>query len=115
MMKTIPVLLALVCIFSLCSCSTTTEISSIPTGATVTLDDSYAGITPFKINVTTKFGIYNKYIFKAQKDGFQPKMLILQEKTFGGAASAVPPEIKFELEPAPAAVPATGADKASKP
>ena len=98
-MKTISGLFAIIGIFSLSSCSTTTEVSSVPPGATVTLDDSYAGITPFKINVSTKFGIYNKYIFKAQKEGFQPKMLIFQEKTFGGAPSAVPPEVKFELEP----------------
>ncbi len=98
--------IALACAAFCSGCSTITVITSAPDGADISLDGSRIGKTPFTCKVGSKFGIFNKYMFKAEKEGYKPELLIFQEPSyFSGASGAVPDTIHFDLKPEKPAVP----------
>lgn len=73
-MKIIPILIALAFIIS---CAATYTIDSLPTNATVSIDNAIMGETPFT-NYEEKVWLGSKHKILLQKDGYQSKELTLK-------------------------------------
>lgn len=89
--------LIILAIFLLSSgCAANPHITSKPSGAKIYVDGGYEGTTPTNIKVPDKFGL-STYVFKAEKKGYSPEKIIINEKGLEDAYKAIPQKIHFTL------------------
>jgi hypothetical protein len=59
------------------SCASTTTISSIPSGAKVTVNGMYAGVTPYRLTDSKPTGAMNSVTLKLE--GYEPKNVTISK------------------------------------
>lgn len=99
------ILIGAACLFF--GCAGPTRITSEPSSASISLNGTLIGTTPFSYNVQDIFGMNSSYGFTAEKAGYLPDTKMFREKGFEDAKAAIPPQIHFVLRPIPGERPTT--------
>jgi hypothetical protein len=99
------ILIGVACLFF--GCAGPTRITSEPSSASISLNGTPIGTTPFSYNVQDIFGMNSSYGFTAEKAGYLPDTKIFREKGFDDARTTIPPQIHFVLQPTPGGRPTT--------
>jgi hypothetical protein len=88
-------------------CAAPTRITSEPNSASISLNGTPIGTTPFAYEVKDIVGMNSSYGFTAEKAGYHPETKIFREKGFDDAKATIPPQIHFVLRPIPEERPTT--------
>ena len=83
----------------LLGCAGVAEFTSEPIGASVSLNGTFIGTTPFSFEVKDIIGMNSTYGFTAEKTGYRPDTKTYQEKGLADAKTTIPPRIHFVLQP----------------
>jgi hypothetical protein len=95
----IVILIGITCL--LFGCAALSEITSEPSGASVSLNGTFIATTPFSYEAQDIVGMNSSYSFTAEKTGYRPDTKIFREKGFEDAKAVIPPRIHFVLRPIP--------------
>jgi len=87
-----------VCGSLLAGCAANTNITSNPSGASISLNGAYLGQTPMHTVIKDIFGFGSIYTISATKPGYMPQSMTFQERGLEDANGCIPPQIHFELE-----------------
>ena len=93
----IVMLMGVTCLVS--GCAGVSEFTSEPTGASVSLNGTPIGATPFSYEVKDIMGMNSLYEFTAEKTGFSRDTKTFREKGLNDAKATIPPRIHFVLQP----------------
>ncbi len=100
MKRSINGLLIIFALMVFIGCGGSAYITSEPSGAKVYVNDGYKGETPLNISTPDKFGPGSIYVFKAEKNGYEDKTIVIKEQGLEDANAAIPSRIHFSLKPA---------------
>ena len=96
--KSVFLILIILPITILAGCSAKVHITSMPSGATITLNDEYKGKTPITFTVADPGTAYAIYVFEANLQGYQTETKVYKEGLMDKPTNTIPGHIHFDLE-----------------